>query len=382
MTSVSLRAKNRLPRVGGRQLATIYDVAKRAGVSPKTVSRVLNGDAPVSARTKKAVTEAMDALGYVPSHAARSIKSNKSGLIGLITGAISNADEVATPAGLPELFIVQGAQAVIEHSQKTLLISDTGGRLDRVPDLIRTFQEHRVEGLLYIADYHKPLDLALPGHDIPKVLVNCFDDLGTPAVVPDDEGGQYALTKEVIAKGHRRIAYLTLAPAMEATKLRLRGFKRAVAEAGIAFDADLVQPTDLFGSPGEHQLIWDALDKFFSGDTPPTAICCGNDRLAMAVYGILRRRGIAVPEEVSVVGYDDHRLISETLYPALTTAELPYSAMGARAAQLLLQILSGGAAAPENRVRIGGEVKRRASLVAPEIQNTKKIISFKGRTET
>ena len=82
-------------------MATIYDVAKRAGVSPKTVSRVLNRDAPVSARTAKAVTEAMDALGYVPSHAARSIKSNKSGLIGLITGAISNANEVASPAGLP-----------------------------------------------------------------------------------------------------------------------------------------------------------------------------------------------------------------------------------------------------------------------------------------
>ncbi|MEM0947891.1 MAG: LacI family DNA-binding transcriptional regulator [Pseudomonadota bacterium] len=363
-------------------MATIYDVAKRAGVSPKTVSRVLNRDAPVSTKTRKAVNAAMDALGYVPSHAARSIKSNKSGLIGLITGAISNADEVAAPAGLPELFIVQGAQAVIERSQKTLLISDTGGRLDRVPDLIRTFQEHRVEGILYIADHHKPLDMALPGEGIPKVLVNCFDDLGTPAVVPDDQGGQYALTNAVIAEGHKRIAYLTLAPALEATKLRLRGYRHALDEADIPFDGGLVQATDLHGSQGEHQLIWDALDKFFTADAQPTAICCGNDRLAMAVYGILRRRGISVPEDCSVVGFDDHRTISETLFPALTTAELPYSAMGARAAQMLLGLLSGEGRPATTPIKISGEVKHRASLVRPRSRITQNVVSLKGRTET
>ncbi len=361
-------------------MATIYDVAKRAGVSPKTVSRVLNRDAPVSDATKEAVTEAIEALGYVPSHAARSIKSNKSGLIGLITGAISNADEAASPAGLPELFIVQGAQAIIEKSKKTLLISDTGGRLERVPDLIRTFQEHRVEGILYVADYHKPLELALPGQGIPKVLVNCFDDRGTPAVVPDDEGGQYALTKAVIAEGHRRVAYLTLAPSQEATKLRMLGYQRALDEASIPFDPGLVQPTDLFGSPGEHQLIWDALDKFFANEAPPTAICCGNDRLAMAVYGILRKRGISVPEDVSVVGYDDHRLISETLFPALTTAELPYAAMGARGAQVLLDLVSGQA--PNAPIKISGEIKHRASLIARRAESRDNVINLKGRTDT
>lgn len=362
-------------------MATIYDVAKRAGVSPKTVSRVLNKDAPVSEKTREAVAEAMDALGYVPSHAARSMKSNKSGLIGLITGAISTADEISTAAGLPDLLIVQGAQAVIEKSNKTLLISDTGGRLDRVPDLVRTFQEHRVEGILYVADFHKPLELALPGRGTPKVLVNCFDQFGTPSVVPDDEGGQYALTKAVIAEGHRRIAYLTLAPGQEATKLRMQGFRRALDEAGIAFEPSFVQATDLFGTPGEHQLIWDALDKFFEGDAPPTAICCGNDRLAMAVYGILRRRGISVPEDVSVVGYDDHRLISETLYPALTTAELPYSAMGARAAQVLLDLLSGAPLGSENRIAVRGQVKHRGSLVAPRATTTDNVINLSGRNE-
>ncbi len=362
-------------------MATIYDVAKRAGVSPKTVSRVLNKDAPVSGKTREAVAAAIDELGYVPSHAARSMKSNKSGLIGLITGAISNADEISTAAGLPDLLIVQGAQKVIERSNKTLLISDTGGRLDRVPDLVRTFQEHRVEGILYVADYHKPLDLTLPGRGIPKVLVNCYDQSGTPAVVPDDEGGQYALTRSVIETGHRRIAYLTLATGQEATRLRLKGFRRALSEAGINFDSNLVQATDLFGTPGERQLIWDALDKFFACDAAPTAICCGNDRLAMAVYSILRGRGIVVPEQVSVVGYDDHRLISETLYPALTTAELPYSAMGARSAQVLLDLLSDAKSPSSDIIRVSGQVRHRGSLVVPPANPAANVINLKGRNE-
>lgn len=360
-------------------MANIYDVAKAAGVSPKTVSRVLNRDAPVSDKTRRVVTEAMDALGYVPSHAARSMKSRRSGLIGLITGAISGAGELAAPAGLPELFIVRGAQAVIENSGKTLLISDTGGRPDRVPGLIRAFREHRVEGLLYVADHHKPLEFPLPGRAPRMVLVNCFDDAGTPAVIPDDGAGQLALTRTVLDEGHRRVGHLTLAPGMEAARLRLEGYRAALGEAGIAFDPELVASADLFGSPGEHQLIWDALDKFLALDEPPTAICCGNDRLAMAVYGILRGRGVAVPEQVSVVGYDDHRLISETLHPALTTAELPYSAMGARAAQLLLDLMDDPEApAPDAPLRVGGRVRRRGSLVAPP-KSQDNVIKLKGR---
>lgn len=362
-------------------MATIYDVAKTAGVSPKTVSRVLNADAPVSARTRQAVEAAMETLGYVPSHAARSMKSHRSGLIGLITGAISNADEVASPAGLPELFIVQGAQSVIAASGKTLLISDTGGRLERVPDLVRTFQAHRVEGILFVADFHKPLDVALPGMGVRKVLVNCYDEAGTPAVIPDDEAGQYALTQKVIAAGHRRIAHMTLAPTQVATRLRGLGFRAALADAGIPFDPALERATDLFGTAGEHQLIWDALDQFFDNADPPTAICCGNDRLAMAVYGILRKRGIAVPEQVSVVGYDDHRLISETLYPALTTAELPYRAMGARAAQWLLDLIADAtAASTSDPIRVSGQIQLRDSLVAPPSEGGN-IIDLKGRTE-
>lgn len=362
---MTIRAGRRGPRRTG--LATIYDVAKRAGVSAKTVSRVLNGDGPVSAGTQEAVVEAMEALGYVPSLAARSIKSRKSGLVGLITGAISTATERTRELlGLPDLFIVQGIQQVLQGSDKTLLIADTGGSLEQVPGLIRTFRQHRVEGLLYVADFHKRVDIPLRAGDARTVLVNCYDDEGTPAVVPDDEAGQLAVTRQIVAAGHRRIGYLSLGTAAVATTLRLRGFERALTEAGVPLDPDLVVPVELRGGIGEHQLIWDAVDRFLKHARPPTAICCGNDRLAMTVYGILRERGMSLPDGMSIVGYDDHRSISESLYPPLTTVELPYYAMGARAAQLLLDMIdTPDRPLPTEPVRVGGSVRYRDSLVPP-----------------
>lgn len=344
-------------------MATIYDVAKHAKVSPKTVSRVLNGEGPVKQSTRDAVMKAMEEIRYVPSLAARSIKSQKSGLLGLITGAISTGVDSQDNTGLPDLLIVQGIQHIVERSGKTLLISDTGGRPDSARALIRTFREHRVEGLIYVADFHKQLEEALPVGDIPTVLVNCYDDHDTPSVLPDDEQGQYLLTSKVVEAGHSRIAYLSLGASFDATRLRLKGFKRALTAAGVTFDPALSVPVDMFTPSSAQQLIWDAIDRFLKLPEPPTAICCGNDRLAMVVYGILRERGLSVPEQMSVIGYDDHKLISEALYPSLTTAELPYSAMGARAAQLMLDMIGDPTfVAPNDPLLVSGQVRKRNSL--------------------
>ena len=116
-------------------MATIYDVAREAGVSPKTVSRVLNGDAPVNAQTREAVEAAMARLDYVPSSAARSMRSNKTGLVGMITGAISASPNQDEPVGLPEIFLVQGVQRALADVGLTLLITDTGGHTEKVGEL-------------------------------------------------------------------------------------------------------------------------------------------------------------------------------------------------------------------------------------------------------
>lgn len=323
-------------------MATIYDVAKAAGVSAKTVSRVLNGDGPVGSETRRAVETAMAELGYVPSNAARMMRSHKSGLIGVITGAISTAKELTTrPAGLPDLFILQGIQQVISQSGMTLMIADTDGRPDRVAPLVQTFLRHRVEGLIYIAEYHRRVDLPKLPQGTPLVLANCFDDFGTPSVLPDDERGQHDLVARILAAGHRRIAYLTLRGSIAATPLRIAGYRAALDAAGISFDPALVQDCDLEDAEGETQLLWDAIDRLLRLPDPPTTFCCGNDKMALKVYGILRSRGLKLPEEISVAGYDNYRVIAETLYPPLTTVDLPYAAIGVRTAQRLLAMIAG-----------------------------------------
>lgn len=341
-------------------MATIYDVAKAAGVSPKTVSRVMNGDAPVNQATREAVKQAMAALNYVPSSAARTMRSQRSGLIGMITGAISSTHHFED-AGLPEIYLVQGAQRVIDQSNRTLLIADSGGQAERIPTLLQTFREHRVEGILYVAEYHREVSLPASLRDRPIVLVNCFDTQETPCVLPDDEGAQYALVDGLIRRGHQRIAYLTLPEHYVACDLRIAGYRRAHRDNGIAIDDGLVQVGALPSTTHEFDLLWDALDRVLKAE--PTVICCANDKMAMRVYGLLRDRGVSIPQQMSVAGYDDYRMIAEHLHPGLSSAELPYAAMGARAADKLLRIISGTTKPNEpNRELVSAPVAWRESV--------------------
>ncbi|MBQ2260946.1 MAG: LacI family DNA-binding transcriptional regulator [Loktanella sp.] len=347
-------------------MATIYDVARVAGVSAKTVSRVLNRDAPVKAATREKVEAAIAKLDFVPSTAARMMRSNRSGLIGLITGAISQTSDQPASHGLPDLVIVQAVQRGIASSGMTVMIADTGGQSDQVAPLVQTFLEHRVQGLIYAADFHQRVALPLVPKGFPLVLANCFDDAGTPAIVPDDRRGQHMLVERLIRAGHRRIGYLTLGRQMVATQLRTEGYRSALAEADIAFDPALVVLAYIDDAKLGSKLLWDAIDRLMSLPEPPTVLCCGNDAMAMRVYGILRSRGLQVPQDVSVAGFDDHRIIAETLYPPLTTVELPYAAIGARAAERLLSLIESGPeegadAAP---TRVAGPVAWRESVLS------------------
>jgi LacI family transcriptional regulator len=358
-------------------MSTIYDVARIAGVSAKTVSRVLNGDAPVGRETREAVEKAMSQLGYVPSNAARMMRSNKSGLVGLITGAISMTQEPTQPAGLPDLFILQGIQKAMADTGMTLMIADTGGRISKIAPLVDTFLRHRVEGLIYVAEYHQRVTLPPVPADTPVVLANCFDDLGTPAILPDDRRGQYDLVARLIAAGHRRIGYLTLRTEMSAGRLRREGYRNALTDAGIAYDPALVESCDLSGADGETQLLWDTIDRMLALPQPPTLLCCGNDKMALRVYGILRSRGVKVPDEMSVAGYDNYLVIAETLFPPLTTVDLPYTAMGVRAAQRLLAMISGEGRDDRSPTLVAGPVYWRGSVTESATSNVSKLKSVR-----
>lgn len=355
-------------------MATIYDVAREAGVSPKTVSRVLNGDAPVNAQTREAVEAAMARLDYVPSSAARSMRSNKTGLVGMITGAISASPNQDEPVGLPEIFLVQGVQRALAEAGLTLLITDTGGHTEKVGELTNTLLKHRVEGLIYVADYHREVQLPAALRGTPVVLTNCFDAAGTPAVLPDDEGGQEALVQRIIAAGHRRIGFLTLPDRQAARPLRLAGYQHALAAAGIDYDPDLVVTGAIVDPVHEYDYLWDALDRLLR--LSPTVICCANDKMAMRVCALLRQRGLRVGEDVSVAGYDDYRIITEHMDPPLTSIQLPYAAMGMRAAEKLLRLINGTGKPNESaRELVSGPVVWRSS-----VKTTQQVVTpFKTR---
>ncbi len=345
-------------------MATISDVAKAAGVSFKTVSRVVNGDAPVGEATRKRVEAAIAELGYVPSSAARMMRSNKSGLIGLITGALSQKIEPAEPTGLPDLYIVQGVQQGLAESGKTLMVADTGSDSGRVEGLVNTFLQHRVEALIYVADYHRQITLDLSKIRQPMVLVNCFDALGTPSIVPDDERCQFDLVMDLIQSGHRRIAYLTLAPEMEASPLRVAGYRAALEQSGLSFDPTLVVQARGADAYDDGEMLMAALRQLLARPDRPSVLCCGNDEMALRTYGILRSRGLKVPEDIAVAGFDNYRAIAETLYPPLTTVELPYRRMGQRAAERVLSLISGNQETPGEPEKVAGPVHWRSSVTA------------------
>lgn len=345
-------------------MATIYDVATLAGVSPKTVSRVINGDAAVSRDTRAAVEKAIAELGYIPSSAARAMRSQRSGLIGLITGATACGADAPRGRGLPDMFLVRGIREYCTAQGKMLMAADTDGDCAALDGIIRRFMEYRVEGILYVAEYLQEVCLPDIAAKVPLVLANCFDGGGAvPAVIPDDEAGQYGLVKRVIEHGHRRIAYITLRPDMEAVKLRVAGYRKALAEAGIAVDENLIRQGSSDGR-FVSRLLSDAVEGLLALPERPGVICCGNDEMAVRVYGILRTKGLRIPEDISVAGYDNQLTIAETLYPPLTSAELPYVEMGARAAERLMELIRQGA---DNRnaavERMRGGIVWRQSVV-------------------
>ncbi len=208
----------------------------------------------------------------------------------------------------------------------------------------------------------RKITLPLLSDGTPLVLVNCFDEAGTPAVLPDDQRGQEMLTARLISAGHRRIGFLTLREGMVATGLRVQGYRDALAAARIAFDPGLVRSCDFEGREAEGQLLWDTIDRMLRDPDPPTALLCGNDKMAMRVYGILRTSGVRVPEDMSVAGYDNHRAIAETLFPPLTTVDLPYAAMGVRAAERLLGMIVKAEPRDRAPTLVSGSVHWRASV--------------------
>jgi LacI family transcriptional regulator len=304
----------------------IKDVAKLAGVSPGMVSVVLNNTegARVADATRQRILDAAAELGYSPNRLARSLRTQRTHTLGMISDRI-----VTTPyAGR----MIQGVQDAAWESGYIVELINTGGDADLEAEAIGALLARQVDGTLYATMYHRIVDVpvALRGHPV-VVLDSETRTAGVAAVVPDEfEGGRTA-ARRLVEAGHRRIGHLTEAlPDVPAARLRLAGFRRTLTEAGV-FDESLVLAEESISAGGER-----GARELLSRPDRPTALFCYNDRMAMGAYRAARKLGLAIPGDVSVIGYDDQELVAAELEPGLTTVALPHYNMGYRATRLLI----------------------------------------------
>ena len=328
---------------------TIRDVAARAGVSIATVSRVMNQSGAATPATATRVREAISELGFRPSQVGRSLKTAKSRTIGVLVPSLANPVFAESIAG-----IEQAAQ----RAGYSVLLATSHYDRERERAAIETLRAHWVDGLILTvaaADDSPSLDL-LDAAGAPYVLIyNQPRRLDRATVTVDNVAAAREAVASLIALGHRRIAMLAgLRVASDRAILRQEGFEAAMRAAGLP-------PGPTFEVDFESLNVERAVEALFSAEESPTALFCGTDLIAIAAMKALSERGLGVPKDVSVIGFDGVA-VGAMLQVPLTTVEMPVQEMGERAVEQLLAQLNAHAAPRTlllpHRIRAGFTTRR------------------------
>ncbi len=304
--------------------ASITDVARLAGVAVGTVSNVLNRPDRVSPGTRERVSAAIDELGFVRNASARRLRAGSIPTIGAVVLDIANPYFTE---------VVRGVEDRLARDDYTLMLASSDGDPDREARYLRLFESHGVQGVLVTpagGDLTAVAEARSRGLDV--VLLDAAAP-GTPSVAVDDVYGASLAVEHLLALGHRRLGFLNGPDSIRQCADRRVGVHAALARAGRGPDAVTEVTIGSLDSAGGEQ----GVDTLLAGPGPaPTALFCVNDLAAIGALRALRRRGITVPDEVAVVGYDDTPLAAELLIP-LTSVRQPTHAMGWRAGDLLLR---------------------------------------------
>ncbi|SDN65332.1 LacI family DNA-binding transcriptional regulator [Actinacidiphila guanduensis] len=313
--------------------ATVSDVARRAGVSAATVSRVLNSSHPVAPATRAKVMRAIRDLDYVVNAHARALAGSHTKTVAIILSDVT-APFFNTIAG--------GVQRQAALEGRLCLICASDGDPERELAIVSMLREQRTDAVFLIGgiadtpEYRERmarLAYALDGAGSRLVLCgrpSPGDDLPVTVVEYDNEGGAYAVASHLLSAGHERIVFLGGHEGNTATDARTAGLRRAMAAYGLTLDPRLIRPGRLnrsFGYEGTRRLLAEGL--------PFTAIMACDDPVAAGAVAALREAGRGVPDEVSVVGYDDLSP-AEDVHPALTTVHIPHEELGRTAVRLAL----------------------------------------------
>lgn len=309
-------------------MATIEEVSRLANVSPATVSRVMNNTARVTEETRKRVMTAVDALNYQPDAFARGLVTKRSGGVGVTVNHLSSPYYGT---------VIEGIESVITEAGMHLLVSGGNAETTSERAAVEFLRQRRADALIVQVEAtpeavlyewaSQGTPLVVFGHFIPELAEQC--------VYLDNEAGGRMATHHLIEHGHTRIAHITGPLSIQDSRARLQGYRLAHEAAGLPFDEDLVVSADYREEGGKR-----AATRLLGRRLGFTALFAGNDQMAAGVIDALDEAGLRVPEDISVVGYDD-LFFARYLRPKLTTVRQPLLAMGKAAAHVALALLRG-----------------------------------------
>jgi LacI family transcriptional regulator len=333
--------------------ATIRDVAKQAGVSVATVSRVLNNSGPVSAGTRERVERVAEALRYSPHRGAQGLIMRRTRNLGVI---------------LPDLYgeffseVIRGMDQATQRAGYNLLVSSSHDDRSEIDAAVRAMRG-RVDGLVLMTPetgVGSVDEVIRPS--LPVVLMNApASSARVHTLNVDSYGGSYAMVRHLVSGGHECVALIGGDPQNHDARERRRGYMAALRDAGLEARAEWQVRSDFRKSGG-----WEAVRVLMSRSGPrPTAIFAANDAMAVGALSSLQELGLEVPRDVAVAGFDDIPL-ARYLRPALTSVHVDNSGLGARAVELLLEFVDGGSGDPIHEVLPTTLVIRRSCGVATE----------------
>jgi len=314
-----------------RARPTIYDVARLAGVSTATVSRALNGTGRIAPATRRAIDDAVAQLGYRPNTIARSLVTKSSQTIAFLLPDITNPFYASLVGAIQERAL---------REDYAMLLCTTEGNAEREEQYLNLLRTKQVDGALVDG-------LVLPPDRIARFVEDGFpivcldrdvDSPSVPLVQVDNRLGAQTATEHLLALGHRRIAHVTGAAHLRISEERLAGYELALAGVGIPRDPRFVAKGDFTEMGG-----YAATRSLLESGVAFTALFAANDLSAIGAMNALSESGRRVPDDVSVVGFDDIRLAG-FMTPTLTTIRQPAAEIGARATEILIGLIGGGIA--------------------------------------
>jgi len=327
-------------------MTTLVEIARTAGVSVSTVSHVVNGTRFVSPDTAKQVHDAIAKIGYLPNTLARSLKLASSSSVGLAISALSNpyfSD------------IICAVEAECARLGLMVFLADTQDDPDKELAIVRGLHQRRVDGIIFAPSARpaRALDYLLH-HGPPCVLIDRMADRRFDQIGVDNVNAMDALVDHVVAKGHRHIAFVAGQPGFATTVERIAGFQAALESRGIDIPAEFV----VMGSATMAEAT-EAAHRLLSLARPPSVIVTGNNLATIGVMRAVRELGLAVPRDLSLVGFDDFEW-ADLFEPRLTLVEQPCAELGRQAAALLVERIAAPTGARKS-VRLATKLQTRAS---------------------